>query len=37
MAVGVLDGQFVDDRFQTPIFFLMIAIVSLDIQSLFGP
>ena len=40
IAVGVLDCQSLDDRFQhfqTTIFFSTIAIVSLDVLSLFGP
>ena len=37
-AIGVLDRQSLDDRFQRPIFFFStITIVSLGIQSLFGP
>ena len=36
-TVDVLDRQSLGDRFQAPIFFSTIAIVSLDIQSVFGP
>ena len=35
--VDLLDRQSLDNRFQTPIFFSTIVIVSLDIQSIFGP
>ena len=37
IAVDILDRQSLDDCFQSPIFFSTIAIVTLDIQSLFGP
>jgi len=37
LEVDVLDRQSLYDLFQTPIFFSTIAIVSLNIQSLFGP
>ena len=37
IAVDVLDHQSLYNRFQTPIFFSTIAIVSLNIQSFFGP
>ena len=37
IAVDVLDRQSLGVRFQTPNFFSTIAIVSLNIQSLFGP
>ena len=36
-AVDVLDHQSLYNRFQTPILYSTIAIVSLDIQSFSGP
>ena len=36
IAVDVLDRLSLGDRFQTPIFFSSIVIVSFDIQSLLG-
>ena len=37
IAVDILDHQSLHNRFQTPIFFSTIAIISLDVQSFSGP
>ena len=37
LVADTLDRQSLDDHFQSPIFFSTIAMVSLDIQSVFDP